>query len=86
MHSRDVQVMPFLKRGTLRVTLQTTSQGRSPLSLPAVFLLGVAEALFDLLKSYGVHNEISLGGEVFDFAKGAHDALEEGRMCSEKAG
>jgi len=24
-----------------------------------------------LLKSYGVHNETSLGGEVFDFAKGA---------------
>ncbi len=75
-----------LKRGTLLVTLRAASQRGSSRCLPAVPFLGLAEPLFDFLKSRGVNNEISLGGQVFDFAEGTHDALEEGGMCSKKAG
>ncbi len=85
-HSRDVQVMPFLKRGTLRVTLQTTSQGRSSLSLPLVSLFDLAQMLLDLTEGCGVDNEVSLGRQVFDLAKCAHDAFEERGMGSEEAG
>ena len=75
-----------LKRGALLVTFQAALQHGSFFRLPLVPLFDLAELFLDLTKGRGVDNEVSLGRQVFDLAKGAHDALEEGGMGSEEAG
>ena len=85
-HSRNVQVMILLKRGTLRVTLRAASQRGSCRRLPLVTLFELAQMLLDLTEGCRVDNEVSLGRQVFDLAKCAHDAFEERGMGSEEAG
>ncbi len=85
-HSRNVQVMLFLKRGTLQVTLRAASQRGSFLRLPLVPLFDLAQMLLDFPEGCGVDNKVSLGRQVFDLAKCAHDAFEERGMGSEEAG
>ena len=86
LNGPSVGAHPVLRCRSLLFAFRAASQRGSFLGLPAVLLLGIAEPLFGLTKGRGVNNEISLGRQVFDFAKSAYDALKEGGMCSKEAG